>query len=569
MATQTRSPTSDISATGSWTGTAGTRWALVDDHPDAAGTDVITQFTAAGGNILFGFSAFTVPAGSTINSVSVVYYDRRNAGGTANAQGYISIGGPAVYTMGTSHNAAASLTLRTDTRTVHPETGLAWTVDQVNGVAADGLTAFGIISTDSNPTISISSVQLVVDYTAPIFTGTISSTLAGVEDADLTGIVRNPGTISSTLAGVTSSASLTVGGFFGTFASTLAGVSGNFTGSTPSAGWRSFLFMEAGGAGHSAANPGTFSSTLAGVTASWSGTVTNVGTFTPTLAGVFANFDGGGAGNASFRSFLWLEGGGASDLPTVPQGTIAVTLDNVTSSATIVVNNRGTFASTLAGFTANFSGAHQIATGGFLSFLGIEFGGAGIAPSMPYRLQPYDDGLPKAWYADPGYGSYYVYNPDGIYPQNRDQVGNVITGEIALTLNNLTSDIFGEVSQDVDGDLASTLDGVTAVITGSSGFPEGDLEATLNNDVLDISGFVTVGGPLETTLENITSAVSGLTDNRGTIAATVSGDIMDFSGVMAVHVTGTFGSTLEGVQGADFFTYRNRHISIGINRLSI
>jgi hypothetical protein len=44
---------------------------------------------------------------------------------------------------------------------------------------------------------------------------------------------------------------------------------------------------------------------------------------------------------------------------------------------------------------------------------------------------------------------------------------------------------------------------------------------------------------------------------------------MDFSGVMAIHVTGTFGSTLEGVQGADFFTFRNRHISIGINRLSI
>jgi hypothetical protein len=568
VVTQTRAPTSDVSATGTWTGTAGTRYTLVDDYPDSAGTDVLTHGTTAG-DIRFGFSAFTIPAAATSPSFLVRLTARKNGGGASHVRVRLYFnGGSTADSSQISPTNGSYGTHTANWGTGNPSSGTTWTLDELNGIGTHGIAGFGFVSTDASPTITISAVEAEVTYTVASVTGTISATLAD-DESTAQGVVNNRGTVSSVLDGVTSSASLTVGGFFGTFASILAGVSGNFAGSTPSAGWRSFLFMEGGGAGHSAANPGTFSSTLAGVTASWSGIVTDVGSFASTLAGVTANFNGGGAQNASFRSFLWIEGGGASDLPTVPQGTIAVTLDDVTSSATVVVNDRGIFDSTLAGFTASFSGSHGISDGGFRSFLGFEGGGFASTPATPFRLQPYDDGLPGAWYADPGYGSYYAYNPDGIRPQNRDQVGDVVTGEISHTLANDVAVFTGEVSQDIEGTLASTLDNIIATITGSVGFPTGTITPTLDNSVLDISGLVTVGGPIESTLENITPAVSGLTDNRGTIAATLSDDIMDFSGVMAIHVTGTFGSTLEGVQGADFFTFRNRHISIGINRLSI
>ena len=63
MATDARNPTSDEAVSGTWTGTAGSRFAVVDDYPDSSGADELTHGTTAG-NLTFGFSAFAVPAGA-------------------------------------------------------------------------------------------------------------------------------------------------------------------------------------------------------------------------------------------------------------------------------------------------------------------------------------------------------------------------------------------------------------------------------------------------------------------------------------------------------------------------
>ena len=115
---------------------------------------------------MFGFSAFTVPTGSTINSVKVNYYDREATTGANNIGARLRVGGTD-YNAAT-HNPTTTTTLRTDTWTTNPRTGVAWTVADVNGTSANNLTGFGLNSTDANPAISITSIEIEVDYTPPI-----------------------------------------------------------------------------------------------------------------------------------------------------------------------------------------------------------------------------------------------------------------------------------------------------------------------------------------------------------------------------------------------------------------
>jgi hypothetical protein len=162
MTTQTRAPTSDVTATGTWNGSAGTRYTAVDDYPDTT-ADSLTHGTTAG-VIQFGFSAFTVPSGATINSVAVNYYSNKTgaAGNTFGAR--ITVGGTG-YNSATDNQVNGTPTQYTKTWTTNPATSAAWTVDQVNGTGSNNLTAFGANSgTDANPTIVLWSIEAVVDY---------------------------------------------------------------------------------------------------------------------------------------------------------------------------------------------------------------------------------------------------------------------------------------------------------------------------------------------------------------------------------------------------------------------
>lgn len=174
MATQTRDPTSELAVSGTWTDTSTTRWPKVDDYPDSGNpiTDGITHGTTTAGNINFGFSAFTVPAGSTAISVQVLYYDFKNGSQACNITAQLRIGStPTTHNLGTNHNPGngnGAIAQRTDDfGTTNPKSGSAWTVDDVNGVGTNGLVGFGWVSTDANPSITLSCIQLQVTYTPP------------------------------------------------------------------------------------------------------------------------------------------------------------------------------------------------------------------------------------------------------------------------------------------------------------------------------------------------------------------------------------------------------------------
>jgi len=164
--TASKNPTSDDAVSGTWDGTAGSRWTVVDDHPDSTGVDFLTHGTTTAGDLTFGYGAFTVPAGSTITQVDAIYYDQKSAAQACNIGGRLKVGGS--YFNATTHNPANGVwTLRTDTWTTNPKSAVAWTVDDVNGVGTNNLQAFGWVSTDANPTIRLSSVIVQVTYTLP------------------------------------------------------------------------------------------------------------------------------------------------------------------------------------------------------------------------------------------------------------------------------------------------------------------------------------------------------------------------------------------------------------------
>lgn len=171
MATQTRNPTSDFSFTGTWTGTPGSRFQAVDDHPDSGDpiTDGLTHGTASSGEGLFGFTAFSIPAGSTNISLQVIYYDFKNGSPSCNLGGRIEVNGGTSFTT-TTHNPGngnSNIALRTDNWSTNPATTANWTVDEINGIGDNGIAALGVASVDANPSITISSIMFQVTYDPP------------------------------------------------------------------------------------------------------------------------------------------------------------------------------------------------------------------------------------------------------------------------------------------------------------------------------------------------------------------------------------------------------------------
>lgn len=163
----TRNPTSDVAVTGTWSGTVGSRYTLVDDFPSQDTADALVHGTAAG-NILFGFTPFDIPAGSTGISINVRYYDREAISGVNNLGPRIRVGGND-YSESTQ-NPGTSTTFRSYWWYSNPKTNTSWTVDDINGIGANAISAFGVYSTDASPLITITSIQLIVSYTPPPIT---------------------------------------------------------------------------------------------------------------------------------------------------------------------------------------------------------------------------------------------------------------------------------------------------------------------------------------------------------------------------------------------------------------
>jgi len=175
VATAYRDPTSDESESGTWAGaSAGTRYTLVDDYPDASGADYLTHGTSAGYLNLFPTSLFSLGSGATGISIQVLYYDQKTASQTCAIAGRLKVG-DGYYNAATHNPANGVWTSRSDNWATNPKSGAAWTVDDVNGVGTNALQGFGFYSSDASPTIRLASIRLQVTYTPGVYTLTVGS----------------------------------------------------------------------------------------------------------------------------------------------------------------------------------------------------------------------------------------------------------------------------------------------------------------------------------------------------------------------------------------------------------
>jgi hypothetical protein len=293
VATKTRNPTGDGTFSGTWTGSAGSRWQSVDDHPDSTGADKLTHGTTAGRGT-FTFTAFDVPTGSVITNVQVLYYDQKTGSQASSWGAFLRVNAVDQATNDAHNPANLVWTLRTATYTNNPATGAAWTVNDVNGSGTQPLQGFGVIATDASPTCELASIQLVVNYTPPA-SGTLTATLDDVTKT-LTGTVDVTGTTSATLDALTCSAAGTVvdnSGSSGTLAATLDALTSVGAGAVDVVGQATATLgtLTSSAAGQVDVT-GATSATLAGVGATSTGKVDVVGTTTATLAGVGATLAG-------------------------------------------------------------------------------------------------------------------------------------------------------------------------------------------------------------------------------------------------------------------------------------
>jgi len=168
---QIRVPVADGDISGTWNPTPSsptTRWDKVDEtsYDD---TDYITGTTNSGGYALFDITAFDVPAGSTIEGLTVVIRVRDSTSGNNNIYERIKVNG-SYYSGATSHNPGTSFTTYSYTWATNPATGSNWTVADINGTGSNALQQIGVHSTDLNPDMRVSMIYALVRCTELINT---------------------------------------------------------------------------------------------------------------------------------------------------------------------------------------------------------------------------------------------------------------------------------------------------------------------------------------------------------------------------------------------------------------
>ena len=100
--------------------------------------------------------------------MQVRYYDAEPSNGNNNCAGRLKVGGN-YYNAATHNPSGSTYTARSDNWATNPKTAASWTVDDVNGVGANALQAFGFYSGDANPAIRFSCVELQVTYTPALY----------------------------------------------------------------------------------------------------------------------------------------------------------------------------------------------------------------------------------------------------------------------------------------------------------------------------------------------------------------------------------------------------------------
>lgn len=139
------------------------------DETSPNDTDYITGITDGGGYCLFTFPQFNIPAGASIDRLTIYVRARDASSGSNNIRAYIKVNG-SYYSAG-SVDPGTSWTTYNDSSpgyfyfSNNPNTGQPWTVDDINGTGANPLQQFGVYSNDLNPDIQVSMVYAQVSYT--------------------------------------------------------------------------------------------------------------------------------------------------------------------------------------------------------------------------------------------------------------------------------------------------------------------------------------------------------------------------------------------------------------------
>jgi hypothetical protein len=142
----------------------------------------LTYGTTAGYEIF----KFTPPAKDTTMvdlSVTVYYRCKDSSSGTNSITAYIMVGGTKYAGSGT--DPTTSFITYSNTWNTNPYTAAAWTLDELCGLNGNSINGYGIISTDANPTIIVSSIMLTYNYsiasptptTTPTYTPTNTPTI--------------------------------------------------------------------------------------------------------------------------------------------------------------------------------------------------------------------------------------------------------------------------------------------------------------------------------------------------------------------------------------------------------
>jgi hypothetical protein len=545
MAEATRAPTSDDAATGTWTGTAGSRWQVVDDYPDTSGTDELTHGTTAG-TLTFGFSAFSIPAGSTNIVVLVDYYDYKNGSQSCTFGARLKVG--ASYFNSSTHNpgnGSGNRTQRTDTFATNPATGSAWTVDQINGTAgSNNLAGFGYNSSDANPTITTSSVRLRVTYDPPI-AGTLAKTL---DDATLSaaGTVPVDGDLAKTLddatlvaAGTVSSAGPTDGlADAGVYGARLAhwwredfspGATATWadefgTADATQATANKQPTMVTTPAGHTAIDFDVDATEVDLLAAAANATVPPGGTTAMSLCGYYHVGSASGSGllvqmiAAGVSMTLRLIDGAlvfrdepSTDVvgPTHSAGTWHTFVVHLAADDTADLYVDGTLVDTTA-----------FGSGLIAALTSIAFGSNGGA--VPFYL-----GSVGLAYDDADFDATDALNAHNVLVTYFD----VIEGALAKTLDDATLAAAGTAP--IDGDLAKTLDDATLAAAGTV-LVDGDLAKTLDDATVTATGTAPVDGELAKALDDATLAAAGTAPIDGELAKALDDATLAAAGTVLV-----------------------------------
>jgi hypothetical protein len=121
----------------------------------------------------------------------VVINAARNGGGSNNIGARIRVGSttysePSTYTPGNGNFGTADRTISGSVPdNINPATTAAWTVADINGTGSNPLNGIGVFSTDANPTLSLSSIQLLVTYTPAATTHNVTLALSCTGTATL------------------------------------------------------------------------------------------------------------------------------------------------------------------------------------------------------------------------------------------------------------------------------------------------------------------------------------------------------------------------------------------------